>query len=421
MELQQKSYEAVRKTGDKRIYYSICNNIAVNLLWQGKFNEADHYLEKGNAMRVEKDNSLRQLFNLNKAEVLLKKHQYRHALESLLKAYKLIKRTNTSELLSDYYEIAGNCYLQLSEYATAEIYCRKLHENAVALPQKRYIGRSYLLRARIFARKQNSEKARFFFRKTLHFYSRSGHQLEYSETLLQYGRFWMAQGDTANAGKNLKKALSNFRKLDLENYIKRAYLDLCKLQKMKVRPDFKVLTEGERFFRKWDFQKELKALQDVRNQINRKKSDREKHLWKIFEVTQAMCRFDDLDMLSEEIVGQINKLFSTDRCILVIPGASGIEIKTAGNLDPDIIAVLSKNRSSGEESKQFRLDTKMDGFQSIPLILDDRILGVIYIASTIRAYHMKNLKVFARLAAVAIQNALTRENLMRENVMLRNR
>ena len=420
MELQQKSFEAVEKTGDKRVHYSIYNNIAVNLLWQGKIEEADHYLEKSNEMRVEKDNSLKQFFNLNKAEILLKKHKFRDAISFLLKAYKFIKKTNTNELLSDFYELLGTCHLQLNELDTAEIYCRKLLANSITLPQKRYIGRSYLLKANICAKQNKTEAAKLLFQKTLNLFSRSGYLLEYTETLLQYGRFWMELGDTVNAGRNLKKSLSMFKKLDLEHHMKRVYIDLIKLQEEKVRPDFKVLTEAERFFRKWDFQKELKILQEVRNKINRKKSDREKHLWQIFQVTQTLCRFDNLNLLSEEIVSQANKLFKADKCILVIPGAGGLEIKTAGDVDPDIREVFLHGESSGEESKKVKLDTKMDGFQSIPLVLDERILGMIYISNTIRAYHMKNLKVFARLAAVAIQNALTRENLMRENVILRN-
>ncbi len=176
----------------------------------------------------------------------------------------------------------------------------------------------------------------------------------------------------------------------------------------------------------------------------------------LLDITKSINSTLNLNELLEMIVDSIIKLADADRGFLMLAGKEGeFQFRIARDRDQKSLnendfeissSIVNDVRDKAEplfisdlqESEQFKnqesvLDLNLRTAVCVPLVLDDRVIGVIYtdsnrITTEFNASDLPIVNAFAAQAAIAIENAklhgeviLSRENLARENLELKER
>ena len=176
----------------------------------------------------------------------------------------------------------------------------------------------------------------------------------------------------------------------------------------------------------------------------------------LLDITRSINSTLNLNELLEMIVDSIIQLADTDRGFLMLAGREGeLQFRIARDREQESLdekdfeissSIVNDVREKAEplfisdlqENEQFKnqesvLDLKLRTAVCVPLVLDDKVIGVIYTDSNriTTEFNISDLPIvvaFAAQAAIAIENAklhgevmLSRENLARENLELKER
>ena len=176
----------------------------------------------------------------------------------------------------------------------------------------------------------------------------------------------------------------------------------------------------------------------------------------LLDITKSLNSTLNLNELLEMIIDSIIKLADADRGFLMLAGKEGeLQFRIARDRDRQSLdendfeissSIVNDVREKAEplfisdlqESEQFKnqesvLDLNLRTAVCVPLVLDDRVIGVIYtdsnrITTEFNASDLPIVGAFAAQAAIAIENAklhgeviLSRENLAKENLELKER
>jgi Nif-specific regulatory protein len=177
----------------------------------------------------------------------------------------------------------------------------------------------------------------------------------------------------------------------------------------------------------------------------RKKSKKEQTLLSLCEVSGKLNRILDVNKLLEEILNEIVHIFSVERGLIILMEKDRLEVKVARHIDSltseDVLSysksivntvienvepIFCSNAQDAMEYKDRRSIKclKIYSFICVPLIVERRVIGTIYVddrkrGNAFTGLDAEYLKAFAGLAAVAIYNARLHEDLVRENLSLK--
>jgi diguanylate cyclase (GGDEF)-like protein len=475
IESYQKALDAFTGLGDALGEMESLHALGLAYQEMGRYERAMDYYTRSLEVARKSENRLREAVTLNGiGEVCIELGEIKEALDYFLRAYETVPDDNESELISNILLDIGTAYQRMGNWSLAREFAEKSMEIALASKNLQAEGKCRHLLGLIFLAGDRFELAESHYVKALEICEALKNERERASILLDLGTIHLMTGDVDRGLERFRVALASAEGIGAKRLINAAYEKLSEVY--EILGDFELSLDYYKRFSRFEHEAlnedASRKIKNVTVQYEVEKSRQEAEIYRlknielkekteelevanrqllaIAETGRLMTASLDLDTVIATLYDTLRRyipfetfglaLYEEEDCSLEYRAymVNGKRVQRA-RLTPDpkrSYAAACLRRKAAVfvpdtkapppgiiEGEPVFYGAPSGSIVFLPLVIDDRAIGLITVQSTkrkaITARHLSLAEALAPYVSIAVENSLIHDRLESLNRSIR--